>query len=180
MMKIKLFWPSTNYFFNQYKILGNKKQIRADRKKIEREPQKALWFEINKQEFKELTNEIYNNQDNKGFKITINKRTYDWKNAKTIWTKITTSKIFKNVAKKLYEELIQKDIDALTRQKNNSINKHNILQILDNVGAIFTAKTYLHYRRVSNETEFEKSIAERAKLRREKIAEIEGEEKNKL
>ena len=61
-----------------------------------------------------MTNEIYNNQDNKDFKITINKRTYDWKNAKTIWTKITTSKISKNVAKKLYEELIQKDIDALT------------------------------------------------------------------
>ena len=83
------------------------------------------------------------------------------------------------MAKKLYEELIQKDIDALTRQKNNSITKHNILEILDNVGAIFTANTYLHYGRVSNETEFEKSIAERAKLRREKVAEIEGEEKNK-
>ena len=43
--------------------------------KIEKEFQKPLWFEINKAEFEELTDDIYNNQDNKDFKITINKRT---------------------------------------------------------------------------------------------------------
>ena len=47
----------------------------------ESEPQKPLWFKINKPECEELTRDIYNNQDNKDFKITINKRTYDLKNA---------------------------------------------------------------------------------------------------
>ena len=45
-------------------------------------------------------------------------------------------------------------------------------------GAIFTADTYLHYKELPKETEFERSIAERAKVRRERIAEIEKEEKN--
>ena len=49
--------------------------------------------------------------------------------------------------KKLYKELIQKDIDALTREKSNSIKKHNILQTLNNVGTIFTGG-YLHYKEV--------------------------------
>ena len=36
----------------------------------------------NKKKFEELTRNIYNNQDNNDFKIIINKRTYDLKNAK--------------------------------------------------------------------------------------------------
>ena len=63
---------------------------------------------------------------------------------KKISTRVTTSKISKNEAKKLYKELIQKDIDVLEREKSNSIKKHNILKILENIGAIFTG-TYLHY-----------------------------------
>ena len=51
----------------------------------------TLWFRINKPEFEELTRDIYDNQNNKNFKITINKKTYDLKNAKNIWTKITKS-----------------------------------------------------------------------------------------
>ena len=50
--------------------------------------QKPWWFKINKPEFEELTSDIYNNQNNKDFKITINKKTYDLKNAKKFWTKI--------------------------------------------------------------------------------------------
>ena len=105
-----------------------------------------LWFRINKSEFDELISNIYNNQNNKDFKITINKKTYDLKNAKKKknWTRVTTSKISKNEAKKLYKELIQKDIDVLEREKSNSIKKHNILKILENIGTIFTG-TYLHY-----------------------------------
>ena len=41
-----------------------------------------LWFRIDKSEFDELTSNIYDNQNNKNFKITINKKTYDLKNAK--------------------------------------------------------------------------------------------------
>ena len=103
-----------------------------------------LWFRINKSEFDELKSNIYNNQNNKDFKITINKKTHDLKNAKMFWTKVTTSKISGNEAKKLYKELIRKDIDALERKKSNSIKKKNILKTLENIGAIFTG-TYLHY-----------------------------------
>ena len=103
-----------------------------------------LWFRINKSEFDELKSNIYNNQNNKDFKITINKKTYDLKNAKKNWTKVTTSKTSKNEIEQLYKELIQKDIDALEREKSNSIKKNNNLKILKNIGAIFTG-TYLHY-----------------------------------
>ena len=48
---------------------------------------------------------------------------------KKIWTRVTTSKISKNEAKKLYKELIQKDIDSLKKEKSNSTKKNNILKI---------------------------------------------------
>ena len=45
------------------------------------------------------------------------------------------------------KELMQKDIDALEREKSNSIKKNNILKILEDISAIFTGD-YLHYREV--------------------------------
>ena len=71
--------------------------------------------------------------------------------------------------------MIQKDIDLLEREKSNSIKKHNILKLLDNIGPIFTG-TYLHYREVPKKTIVERNIAENEKLKR-RIPEIE-EEKN--
>ena len=74
-----------NFFFdpNHFKILGkNRQKSESTEENTEREPQKPLWFEINKKEFGELTGDIYSNQDNNNFKIIINKRTYDLKNAK--------------------------------------------------------------------------------------------------
>ena len=68
---------------------------------IKQPMQKALWFKINKKEFEELTGDIYNNQDNNNFKIIINKKTYDLKNAKKIWMEVITNKISKSEAKKL-------------------------------------------------------------------------------
>ena len=62
---------------------------------------KALWFKINKKEAEELTGDIYNNQDNNNFKIIINKKTYDLKNAKKFWMEVITNKIRKSEAKKL-------------------------------------------------------------------------------
>ena len=50
--------------------------------KAKRQMQKPIWFEINKKEFEELIRDIYNSQDNNNFKIVINERTYDLKNAK--------------------------------------------------------------------------------------------------
>ena len=49
-------------------------------------------LEYDEPEFEELTSDIYNNQNSKDFKITVNKKTYDLKNAKMFWIKVTKSK----------------------------------------------------------------------------------------
>ena len=97
--------------------------------------------------------------------------------ANTIWTEVTTHKISKKEAKKFYEESIQKEINVLTREKSNSIKKYNILNILENVGSIFTADTYLHYKKLPKETEFERSIIERTKLSRQSLDEVKKKRK---
>ena len=56
------------------------------------------------------------------------------KNAKKYWTEVTTRKTTKSEEKKLYNKLIQKDIDAMEREKSNRCEKYNILNILNNVG----------------------------------------------
>ena len=69
--------------------------------KVERKFQKPLWLETNKAEFDELTNDIYNNHDNKDFKLTIKERNYNLKNAKEFWAEVTKCKISKSEAKRL-------------------------------------------------------------------------------
>ena len=147
-----------------------------NRSDIKQPTHKSLWFETNRKEFEELTGDIYNNQDNNDFKIIINKRTYDLKNAKKSWMEVTTCKISKSEAKKLYSELIQGHIDTLMKEKSNDTRKYNILNVLDNIDSIFTG-TYLHYKDVSKQTMF-KSVAERTKLRRQKFDEIKRKEQN--
>ena len=90
---------------------------------------------------------------------------------KKFWKKITTHKISKREARKLYDKLIQIDIDVLERNKSNDARKYNILKILINVDAIFTG-AYVHYKEVSKETVFERYIAERLKSRKERSGEI--------
>ena len=68
---------------------------------------------------------------------------------------VSTRKTIKSEAKEWYNELIQKDIDALERAKVDDIRKHNILDFLKNTGSIFTG-AYFHYRNVSKEAMFEK------------------------
>ena len=82
--------------------------------------QKPIWFEIDKKEGEKLTRVIYNNQDNKDFEIIINRRTYYLKNAKKYSMEVITHKTTNSEAKKLYNELIQKDINALEREKNDA------------------------------------------------------------
>ena len=72
-------------------------------------------------------------------------------NAKKIWTEITTRKTTNSKVKELHNELIQKDIDTLEKLKCNKPEKHNILNILKNLGTIFT-DAYLHYKDVPKET----------------------------
>ena len=59
-----------------------------------------LWFRINKSQLDEIASNIYDNQNNKDFKITINKTIYDLKTAKKFWTKVTASNISRNEVKK--------------------------------------------------------------------------------
>ena len=69
----------------QFEIIDNKKQKYGwTEEKNKTEMQKTIWFKINQKEFSELKVDIYNNRDNNDFKFTINKRTYDLKNAKKI------------------------------------------------------------------------------------------------
>ena len=77
----------------------------------------------------------------------------------------------------MYNELIQKDIDALEREKSNDTRKCNILDVLSNVGSIF-AGAYLHYKAVPKETIFEGIIADSIKLRRARFHEIKRKEQN--
>ena len=73
----------------------------SEETKEKKKMQRPLWFKINKPEFDELTSNIYDNQNNKDFKITINKKTCDLKNAKKFWAKVIISKISRNEAKKI-------------------------------------------------------------------------------
>ena len=90
---------------------------------------------------------------------------------------VTTRQNTKCETKKNYKELIQKNIDALEREKSDDIRKYNILNIVNNVGSIFT-DTYLHYKDVPKAKMFERSIAERTKLRRGRFDEIKRKEQN--
>ena len=96
---------------------------------------------------------------------------------KKIWTKITKSKVSKNDAKRLYKELIQKDIDALKREKSNSIKKNNILKILENINATFSG-TYFHYRKLPKKTTAERNIAENVELRKKRLDTIKKKKEN--
>ena len=64
--------------------------------------------------------------------------------------------------------MIQKYIDPLQKLKSNKPEKHSILNVLNNVGTIFTG-AYLHYTNEFKETMFEKSIAEKIKLRKRRF-----------
>ena len=80
----------------------------------------------------------------------------------------------------MYNEFIQKDIDALEREEideSDDIRKYNTFDILSNAGSIFTG-AYLNYKDVATETMFGRNIAERIKLRQGKFDEIKRAEEN--
>ena len=68
---------------------------------------------------------------------------------------VTTCKISKSEAKKLYNELIHQKEKKIhvKREEIDSIRKYNILNILKNVVSIF-AGAYFHYKNVPKETMF--------------------------
>ena len=83
----------------------------------------------------------------------------------------------KSEAKELCNELIQKDIYTLEKSKSNRPEKYNILNLLNNIGTIFTG-SYFHYKDVPKETMFERNIAEKKKLRRGRLDKIKIKEQD--
>ena len=63
------------------------------------------------------------------------------------------------------------------KKKNDNIRKYNILDIINNVSSVFTG-TYLHYNDIPKEAMFERSIAERTKLKKGRYDEIKTTEQN--
>ena len=88
--------------------------------------------------------------------------------------KVSTRKTTKSEAKILYNELIQKGIHQ-KEKKSNDTRKYNILNILNNVGSIFT-NLYFHYK--DEPKRFEEVSQERIKLRKERFDEIKTKEQN--
>ena len=88
-------------------------------------------------------------------KLSETNKTYDLKNAKKNkkMMKGTKRQITKSETKKLHNELIKIDIDAIERNKSNGVRKY--INIVNNIGAIFTG-AYLHYKDKPKETMFER------------------------
>ena len=93
------------YDYKQFEIIDNRDQGRKLTKKEETETKKLdgvkrpLWAKMNKNDFDLLMKDVYDNLNNDKFKTTVNKKTYDLKNAKKFLVKITTQKISEEDAK---------------------------------------------------------------------------------
>ena len=95
--------------------------------------QKPSWIKLNKNDFYSLTQYVYNNLNSDEFKTTINKKAYGLKNEKKFLEKITTQRISKKEALKLYSDLIIPDIPELGKSKSKSKGRrNNILNALKN------------------------------------------------
>ena len=139
---------------------------------------KSLWIKIPKNDFILLINHVVDNLDDKNYQTTVYKGKYDLKNAEKYLLEIITKKTSKDEARKLYNGLIKPDIDPLKHVKGKDKNKRdNILNILNNMESILFEGVYCHYKDVPKETEYERSITERAKLRRQRMDEVKKEKK---
>ena len=136
---------------------------------------KPLWIEIPRDDFIWLIKNV-NNLNDKDYQTTADKHKYDLKNAEQYLLKIIIKKISKNEALKLYKTLIKPDIDTLKNASSRGKNRrNNILNILNNIESSLFEGLYFHYKYKSLETE--ESIAERTKLRRQRLDEIAQKEK---
>ena len=87
-------------------------------------------------------------------------------------------KIGEKEAFELYPDLITPDITELENTKGRGRNKrYNILNVLKNLKSVFTG-VYLHYQDVPKETMFGITIAEKIKLRTERLDELKRKEQN--
>ena len=65
----------------EIKNQNQQKKKRLRQKKLD-EIQKPLWIKSNKNNFDSLTEDIYNNLNNSEFKVTVDGKAYDLRNAK--------------------------------------------------------------------------------------------------
>ena len=92
---------------------------------------KPLWIKICGSGFISLIKDVNDNLDNKDYKTKVGDNNYNLKTAKKNLLEITTKKINKNEACKLYKGLIKPNDDALMHVKGKGKNKrNNILNIL--------------------------------------------------
>ena len=125
--------------YKQFEIIDNRGQQPKSTEKGETETkksdemQKPSWIKLNKNDFHSLTQYVYNNLNSDEFKTTINKKAYDLKNEKKFLEKITTQRISKKEALKMYSDLIIPDIPELGKSKSKSKGRrNNILNALKN------------------------------------------------
>ena len=103
---------------------------------------------MSQSDFDSLIQEVYNNLNNSEFKTTVDKKTYDLKNAKKFLVKITTQKINEKEAFELYSDLITPDITELEYTKGKGkYKRYNILNVLKNLESVFTG-VYLYHKDV--------------------------------
>ena len=134
---------------------------------------KSLWIKISKNDFISLIKDVTNNLDDKSYQTTADKRKYDLNNVENVLLEITTEKTSKVEGRKLYNDLIKPDVDALQQTKGKGKNKrNNILNILNNTESSLFEGLYLHHSDDKSEPETEESIAERTKLRRQRSNKI--------
>ena len=125
-----------------------------------------------------MINHVVDNLDDKNYQTTVYKGKYDLKNAEKYLLEIITKKISKDEARKLYNDLMKSDVDALKHVKGKGkIKRDNILNILNNVESSLFEGVYYHYKDVPKEAQYERSIAERAKLRIQRLDEVKKEKK---
>ena len=133
---------------------------------------KSLMIKVTRKDFISLIIDVANNLDNEDCKTTVGGSTYDLKNSETFLLEIINKKISKNEARKLYNNLIKPDIDALIKSASRGKNKReNILNVLNNLEPVILDGVYFNYYD-KPELESEKNIAEKAKLRRQRFDEI--------
>ena len=71
-----------------------------------------------------------------------------------------------------------KHANARKHVKSKGKNKrNNILNILNNIESSLFEGVYCHYKDVPKETDYERSIAERAKLRRQRLDKVKKRKK---
>ena len=182
--------PVYNNYIDAYKTNFNNKELTDEDKKNmvsynrdqrlkstkkTDEIRKSLWIKINRNDFNSLIQDVYNNLNDNEFKTSVDKKTYDLKNAKNFLLKITTQKIGEKEVLKVYSDLITPDINKLKNTKGRAKNKrNNILNVLENLKSVFN-DNYFHYKDKQSKSESE-DIAERTELKRQRFDEIANKE----